>query len=248
MPPHVHRDSDTAGDGPVPMSGACNREALPHRLSGMDTAGMARRQQRRWSRTAAPLIITALILAGCGSAAPAASGPPSLSVAVRIDPPRSTSVPATSRSISVAAECKFREAAGGVMGATDTGFNLGTVTVAPQGNNLCFFDGRSWWQVNLIDAPIRAAYLTSVGQFESQTMDHTVTDGRFLFGLTGSDDTTIEVTANGTPVTPITLYRFSAETTELPILARVPVTGNVVVTARDSGGAVLQTVIALDAG
>jgi hypothetical protein len=126
---------------------------------------------------------------------------------------------------------------------TDTGFSLGTVTFAPESDSLCFFDGLAWWRADLVDAPIRAAQLTGVGWFSSQVANRDGASGRFLFGLTSSDDTTIQITVDGAPVEPISVGRFSPSTTELPILAKVPATGTVVVRAT-KGDTVVESVTA----
>lgn len=222
---------------------------------------------------AAPLLVAALALAGplalagCGATSPAAeqtvsspaptdiptadADPTTPSPASAASPSTAadaTLAPATWDAAHVAAECTYRSATGLAMSLTDTGFSLGTVTFAPQPDSLCFFDGLAWRRVGLVDAPIRAVQLTGVGWFPSQIAHQDGASGRFLFGLTGSDDTTIRVTVDGTPIEPITVGRFSASTTELPILARIPATGDVVVTAIGNDGTVLESVTAIAAG
>lgn len=240
---------------PATIADPLQRRGVAGRLPGMNTAAVGRHLHKWLSRmtppvaapllVTAPLLVAALALGGC--AGPETAAPPSLSAALHVKTNASSPEPAAQNPADVTAECTYRSTTGLTMGLTDTGFGLGTVTFAPQPDSLCFFDGRSWWWANLIDAPIRAARLTGVGLFLSQAAGQGASTGRFLFGLTGSADTTIHVTVDGAPVEPIIVTRYSPSTTELPILARVPATGTVVVTATAKDGTVLQTVPALPA-
>jgi hypothetical protein len=202
---------------------------------------------------AAPLLVAALALAGaltmagCGTSPagvdPAQSSPAPTATSAPSGETTSSVVPATWDAAHITAECTARSATGPAMGVTDTGFSLGTVTFAPESDSLCFFDGLAWWRADLVDAPIRAAQLTGVGWFSSQVANRDGASGRFLFGLTSSDDTTIQITVDGAPVEPISVGRFSPSTTELPILAKVPATGTVVVRAT-KGDTVVESVTA----
>lgn len=224
--------------------------------------------RRRWVSgmtppLVAPLLVAALALvgslalAGCGTTSPAAgqvtSAPapvdtPPTSSPAPADPPTADAfpslAPATQDTPDVTAECVYRSTTGESLGISDSGFGLAGISFAPQPDSLCFFDGRSWWAVDLVDAPIRAAHLTGVGWFPSQVAHADGASGRLLFGMTNDAVDAIEITVDGIPVDPPIGVGHSAALSGVQILAQVPATGDVVVTAVGAGGTVLESVTA----